>query len=89
MLPRRRERATQGLSRDKLQVLVRTVKIYSEMLSWLFIREIIVPTAVMEQQDGGCYWGKYLKYWPEPPLLALVLLWLGLILSAPNGGRRQ
>ena len=88
MLPRRRERATQGLSRDKLQVLVRTVKIYSKVLSWHFIREV-VPKAVTEQQDGGCCWGKCLKYWPEPPLLVVVLLWLGLLLSAPKGGMRQ
>jgi len=77
MLPRRRERATQGLSRDKLRVLVRTVKIYSKMLCWCFINEA-VRRAVTEQQDGDCHWGKCLKYWPEPPLLAVVLLWLDL-----------
>lgn len=69
-------------------MLVRTVKIYSKMLSWRFLREV-VPRAVTGQQDGGCYWDKCLKYWPEPPLLAVVLLWLGLLLSAPQGGMRQ
>lgn len=48
MLPRRMERTTQGLSRDKLQVLVKTVMIYSKMLSWHLIRQV-VPRAATEQ----------------------------------------
>lgn len=48
MLPKRTERATQGLSSDKHQVLVRTVMIYIKMLSWHFIRQV-VPRAATEQ----------------------------------------
>lgn len=84
MLPRRRERATQMLRRDKLQVLVRTVRIYSKTFSWCFIREV-VTRAVTEQQGGDCCWSKWLKYWPEPPLLVAMLFWLGLLLCAPKG----
>lgn len=89
MLPRKSQRVTQRLGRDKLQVLVRIMKIYSKMLSWRFIREV-VPRAVMQQRGGGCCWGKYcLKHCREPPILVAVLLWLGLLLSTSRGGMRQ
>lgn len=88
MLSRRKERATQRLRKDKLQVLVRTVRIYSKTLSWCFMRETVIR-AVTEQQGGDCCWGRWLKHWPGPPLLVEMLLWLGLLLCAPKGGMRQ
>lgn len=56
-------------------MLVRAVEVYSEMFYWCFVREV-VPRAVREQQDRDYFWGKCLKHWPEPPFLAVVLLWV-------------